>query len=56
MVLDIELGAEQNTDVALLSKELHAERWAEYDLTSQVYELHGPVLVVDADGNARELQ
>lgn len=53
--LDIEVGAEQTTDVALLSKELHAERWEEYDLTSQVYELITPVLVVDSQGDVTEV-
>lgn len=54
--LDIEVGADQTTDVSLLSKEHHATRWAEYDLTSQIYDVVEPVLVVDSDGNVTELR
>ena len=53
--LDEEVGADHTNDVSLLSQELHAKRWSEYELTSQVYELVPPVLVVDSQGNVTEL-
>ncbi len=52
--LDEATGADQTTDVSLLDRIHHAERWAEYNQDSQVYELFKPILVVDAAGNVTE--
>lgn len=54
--LDEEIGSNQTTDVSLLDWEHHAQRWAEYNLDSQVYELVEPILVVDYTGNTSELE
>jgi len=52
--LDEEIGADQTTDVSLLDRDLHAQRWSEYTRDSQVYALFSPILVVDAAGNVTE--
>lgn len=54
--LDEEIGADQTTDVATLDRQHHAERWVEYDIDSEVYELVAPILVVDSEGNATEVE
>lgn len=54
--LDPEVGAEQTTDVAILSRDLHARRWSEYDATSEVYEMVYPILMVDSSGTVTEAQ
>lgn len=53
--LDEATDANQTTDVSLLDRGHHAERWAEYHLDAQVYELVEPVLCVDAAGNVKEV-
>ena len=53
--LDQEIGANQTTDVSLLDREHHTQRWNEYNLDSQVYELVEPVLLVDSSGNVTEV-
>jgi len=52
--LDEEVGAIHTTDISVLDRTHHAQRWAEYNLDSQIYELFEPVLVVDSNGNATE--
>lgn len=52
--LDVEVGGNQSTDVYLLNREHHAERWGEYDLNASVYELVRPVLEVDSEGRVTE--
>lgn len=54
--LDEEVGADQTTDVSLLDRKHHAERWAEYNMDSAVYERLQPVLVVDDKGQVSELK
>lgn len=48
--LDVATDATQTTDVSLLDRETHRQRWDAYNLDSQVYELYQPVLVVDWEG------
>ncbi len=52
--LDPEVGAEQTTDVGLMERDLHARRWSEYDISSEVYELVQPILVVGDSGDVTE--
>ncbi|MCG7870979.1 MAG: hypothetical protein JAZ11_02625 [Candidatus Thiodiazotropha lotti] len=49
--LDESIGADQTTDVSLLDRRHHSDRWAEYNLDAQTYELAEPVFALDADGN-----
>ncbi|VVN15011.1 MULTISPECIES: hypothetical protein [unclassified Pseudomonas] len=52
--LDEATGANQTTDVSLIDRNHHANRWAEYNQDSQVYELVEPILVVDSTGKVTE--
>lgn len=52
--LDPAIGADQTTNVMLLDRNLHQQRWNEYDRDSQVFELFKPVLVVDSAGQVAE--
>jgi len=52
--LDEATGADQTTDVSLLDRRHHTERWGEYNLDAEVYELVEPVLLVDADGSVTQ--
>lgn len=52
--LDPATGADQTTDVTLLDRNHHQERWNEYNVDSQVFELFEPILVVDSAGHVVE--
>jgi hypothetical protein len=52
--LDPDVGEGQTTDVTLLDRNLHQQRWSEYNLDSPVFELFKPVLVVDSAGQVTE--
>lgn len=54
--LDESTDEGQTTDVSLLDRNHHAERWAEYNLDAQAYELVEPVLCIDAAGNVTEIE
>ena len=52
--LDPEINAVQTTDVSLMDREHHHTRWAEYDLTSEIYDLVLPILIIDSNGTVSE--
>ena len=52
--LDSDAREGQTTDVSLLDKGLHQQRWNEYSLDSQVFKLFEPILVVDSAGQVVE--
>lgn len=53
--LDESTDGGQTTDVSLLDQNLHAERWAEYNLDANVFELMESVLLVNEAGIVTEI-
>ncbi len=52
--LDEEVGAKQTTDVGALGRDVHRQRWSEYNLDAHIYDLVHPILVVDSQGTVTE--
>lgn len=52
--LDPEINAVQTTDVSLMDRDHHHTRWVEYDLTSEIYDLVLPILIIDSNGTVSE--